>query len=203
MKERPILFSTEMVKAILDGRKTMTRRIIKRQPSEEVGEFLRGCWPCRRKQYEYMGDPEQGHEVSLKPYAFIGDCLWLRETWKPTRNMTALQPKRTYIRYKAGDSRIEIQHDFVCGGQDSERWRSGRFLKKIYSRITLEITDVRVERLQDITEEDALKEGFIVSIPYTAAEKFALLWDNLYKKKPEYWGANPWVWVISFKRNTP
>jgi len=225
MKERGILFKGEMVKAILDGTKTQTRRIVKPQPSENIWDCLRGCQPMRRRKYEYMGDGSI--EISIKPYAFVGDRLYCKEAWATGDKLDkynatqiaemaeeagfeGMNPKCPLL-YK-DDSRIQWGHNDLADFGPFGRWRSPRFMPKWASRITLEITEVRVERVQEISEGDARAEG--VSWPegaqesnirkwgseQTARMRFADLWDSINAKRGYSWESNPWVWVITFRR---
>lgn len=177
MKERPILFSGEMVRAILDGRKTQTRRVVKPPPPSNSG-----------------GTSEIFALAKQCPYGQPGDWLWVRETWAPAA--TEGYDKRDdggLIWYRATDER-------VCMGP----WRPSIFMPRQVSRIMLEITDVRVERLQDITEEDAKAEG--VAAWHDTANgtvyrpEFEMLWDSINGKRGYGWDMNPWIWVIEFKK---
>ncbi len=215
MQERPIIFNTEMVRAILDNRKTMTRRVIKAPLSNDVGEFLRQLWPCRRNKYEYMGDPKQGYEVSLKPYAFPGDKLWVRETWAASKLYNLCPPRdipdKTDIFYSVGDA----------GDTKVTKWRPSIHMPKKFCRLWLEVKRIRIERLQDISEEDAKAEGIKAfkfsqgSIGYgterlalgamntNAKNAFRFLWDCINGEPRKNgvdisWDANPWVWIIEF-----
>ena len=207
MKEHPILFSGEMVRAILDGRKTMTRRVIKPQPvSIPEAKVAHANWIMQNRTC---------------PYGQPGDRLWVRETWKPTRAScaiaTGIDGPGTYVRYRADDSRRTVAHSMKCRGADREPWHPSIFMPRWASRITLEITEVRVERVQDITAADAEAEGFLsvsyrdapkgsigfpaqVAVARIAIGQFAKYWDSLNAKRGYGWAANPWVWVISFKR---
>ncbi len=168
MKQHPILFSELMVQAILDGRKTMTRRVMKVQPEAFCGGVMRPL-------------------LTTCPYGWIGDHLWVRETWAYD------EPQVIYRCGYNGDK------------PPSGKWKPSIFMPRCASRITLEITGVRVERLQDITEEDAVKEGFETTASsfncsgLFAREHFMNLWDFINGKKYP-WSANPWVWVIEYKR---
>lgn len=186
MKEHPILFSTSMVQAILDGRKTMTRRVVKSpkwsEPSRALVDF-----EC--------------------PYGWIGDRLWVRETWakppmltnKMLRDGADTWPKCVYLA------------DDVDIGQWKEwgwKVKPSIFMPRWASRITLEITNIRVERLQDITSADSIKEGMysyansqtIDCETRDPRDDFKILWDSINGKKHP-WSSNPWVWVISFRRS--
>jgi hypothetical protein len=190
MKERPILFSTEMVKAILDGRKTMTRRIkglkdININPNK---------WQYVDYSYTHSGHKWifDNHEALDTvyidcPYGQAGDKLWVRETFQ-------LDEITCKPLYKANYNDCKLN------------WRPSIFMPHWASRITIEITNIRVERLQDITETDAKSEGVtpnqhIASDRYwpTYKDKFEELWDSINAKRGYSWESNPWVWVISFR----
>lgn len=181
MKERPILFSGPMVRAILDGRKTQTRRIVKPQPTNDYVTFM----PLSS---ELVGVTKHGGPIDNRgwlhcPYGKTGDRLWVRETWCPD-----VEPYT--FRYKAD------------GGEPLERWRPSIHMPRWASRITLEVVSVRVERLQDISEEDALAEGItLVERGTSPVDQFNKLWESI--NGPGSWEANPWVWVVSFKRIEP
>jgi hypothetical protein len=189
MTDRPILFSAEMVRAILKGRKTQTRRVMKPQPStvDDAGRWYRmksggeslmtSAYPC--------------------PYGAPGDTLWVRETW--TQYPIELNPEPCDAWYKATSN----------GPPPPFKWRPSIHMPRWASRITLRITDIRVERLQDISEDDARAEGvssewddyerYGQSEPYRYG--FSALWSEI--NGPDAWDANPWVWVISFERVKP
>ncbi|KKM80060.1 hypothetical protein LCGC14_1343620 [marine sediment metagenome] len=221
MKETGLIFSTDMVKAIQDGRKTQTRRIIKPQPHEEeyleVGNFTPALidkdgemYPA---DYQIFGAYTSDGELTWKcPYGQVGDRLWVRETFAIG---SYTHKKWAEIHYKAGGSLLIfkgwndwLEKNTQYGGStvgDGDKWRSSRFIPKWASRITLEITEVRVERLNQITEEDAIAEGAIVKhsedtdeAGYSFRLGFIDLWDSLNAKRGD-WASNPWVWVISFK----
>jgi len=168
MKERPILFSGPMVRAILEGRKTQTRRIVKPQPLRDRGVMA-------------FNDGE--HPQMRCPYGKPGDRLWVRETWCPD-----VEPYT--FRYKAD------------GDEPLERWRPSIHIPRWASRITLEVVSVRVERLQNISEDDALAEGItLVERGTSPVDQFNKLWESI--NGPGSWEANPWVWVVEFKRIEP
>lgn len=193
MKERPILFNCEMVRAILEGRKTQTRRSIK--------------WPK-----EYQVDNAAMERIAARndpfalrrcPYGLPGDRLWIRETF-------AIVPKTAYAMSEGVQQTIRPNdnHDaaiFRAGWERSTgglRWRPSIHMPRWASRITLEITNVRIELLQDISESDAAAEGFDLppaegqSFKFKALHNFKFTWNQIYKN----WDQNPWVWVIEFKR---
>jgi hypothetical protein len=191
MKERPILFSAEMVRAILDGRKTQTRRVAKLNASGRVK--LPGSpsnWHCE--------DPDA---VLACPYGQPGDRLWVRETFRVIDGQT--QP-RIAIDYRADpeDKWCRIG-DFLC---DGKKWTPSIYMPRLASRILLEITNVRVERVQEISDKDCLAEGIAdLAIPLRPdltmyRSSYADLWDSINAKRGFGWDANPWVWVIEFRR---
>lgn len=196
MKEHPILFSGDMVKAILEGRKTQTRRIVKPQP------FLNKQYSSEEPTYKEWLSMNGSHNDSVEkwiqfcPYGKVGDQLWVRETFGKDFFGT--------IFYKADDL-------FVPVGAKA-KWRPSIFMPRKASRIQLEIVNIRVERLDNISEEDAKAEGIeenngkyldysnVKSKHYclSAFSSYEELWIKINGK--ESWEKNPWVWVIEFKR---
>ena len=182
MKERPIIFSAPMVMAILDGRKTQTRRIVKNAHMMTV-------------------DGEMVPIAALCPYGQPGARLWVREAWGALPHMLG-GFQRESLRYRA-DGEYQNEHD-------AWRWRPSIHMPRWASRITLEITGVRVERLQDISEADAVAEGcksirpelmldgLIVRLGRSAVEEFRLAWEEIHGGGS--WEKNPWVWVIEFRK---
>lgn len=190
MKERPILFSAPMVRAILAGNKTQTRRVVKGQALEWLDAV--GFTP------EYTALPENG----LCPYGEPGDRLWVRETCRAEELPAGLDG----VRYSADNHFEPIKNT----PGDSFRWmhlnayraEAGAVVPSIHmprwaSRILLEIVSVRVERLQDIGEEDALAEGMF-GCTFGPVDGYRHLWETL--NGPGSWSANPWVWVVEFRR---
>ena len=194
MKERPILFSAPMVRALLDGSKTQTRRVVKPQPSILAGELL--CWKDNALTDDQM--------AALCPYGKPGDRLWVRETFADLRG--------TGIEHRPDPSgplkRYAFAADHPPGSNGDEarkefgvKWKPSIHMPRAASRITLEITEVRVERLQDISRGDAMVEGcpFPNMAAYNDPRKwYADLWESI--SGPGSWDANPWVWAIEFKR---
>lgn len=181
MAIKPILFNAEMVRAILDGRKSCTRRIIKPQPQ---GYFEVSEEPL----YIYDTDGKQG---KITPPYQPGDILYVRETWKQAPN--------GYYYYE------DWQRNNIA---DVTKWKPSIHMPKGAARIWLRVTDVRVERLQEITSEQIGREGVEVEYPHVlnGEEKryaFSTLWNSTIKKSDldcYGWDANPWVWVIEFER---
>jgi hypothetical protein len=172
MTDRPILFNGPMVRAILDGRKTQTRRVVKMPPFDPCDQGL---------------DIHAIVNIEQCPHGVVGDQLWVRE---------AFMVNEDEIAYAATDQAL-----VGC-----EKWKPSIHMPKHLSRITLEIVGVRVERLQDISEADAMAEGVeavsIADVPrnavWSARQDFAQLWDRI--NGPGSWDANPWVWVIGFRK---
>lgn len=195
MKERPILFSDEMVRAILDGRKTQTRRIVKPQPSSYTERILYedGLFhPCDFPSQNGIAVP---CEAAIKcPYGKVSDRLWVREAWA------------NFAReYKANKAAVCYRASWP---ELSEKWKPSIHMRRAHSRINLEITNIRVQRVQDITEEDAEKEGAILrNCGHDYIQKiksyrtgFVYLWQSIHEEPDRRWESNPWVWVIEFRR---
>lgn len=181
MKERPILFSTPMVQAILEGRKTQTRRIIKPQPKDDLS-FL--GWKLPEYVQVAFGRGVKTDSFHKFPFGQVGDVLWVRETFRPKSHSF---PIGEHFEYKATAE--------VDGNPTDEPWKPSIFMPKDATRIWLKITGVRVERLQDISKEDAKAEGIFAE---SAKECFQTLWQSINGEGS--WNDNPWVWVIEFER---
>ena len=222
MKSRPILFSGPMVRALLDDTKTQTRRVGKIQSQDFVGlkaEAVRHATLGYQIQATYDAYPGRGtarHAICACPFGQPGDQLWVRETfvqgWPPGDDDCPDQfdadgnerPMVTW--YRASDPGLV----WCTNGEDTERtpWRPSIHMPRSASRITLEITGVRVERLQNISEADALAEGVSdtgAKILDSAANEvtgpiaeYSVLWESI--NGPGSWDLNPWVWVVEFKR---
>lgn len=199
MKERPIIFSGEMVRAILDGRKMMTRRVVKNMPSS-----LPGWW--KALHWASAGHFIKGAKEHC-PYGQPGDRLWVRESWCQKYDRNSKPVYGTYL-YKADDS--EVFKDDGDGGMEvnldgtfASPWISPRYMPRRASRVTLEITGVRVEKIQDISSSDSVAEGISQTMRTepTSVERFHELWDSINDKRGFGWDANPWVWVIEFKKS--
>lgn len=206
IRERPILFSGPMVRAILDGRKTQTRRIIKPQPANKPAP----CHYSKTGWAESYGDGDgcQCSKVVRFPGYWPGTQLWVRETFQRYRAFGADEQPNAPILYRAdidhcGQCPCRLKGEVVFVNPRGP-WKPSIFMTRDASRITLEITDVRVQPLQEISEEDAIAEGaqfagFPASLTNVGA--FAKLWEQINGK--DSWAANPWLWAITFKRITP
>jgi len=176
MTEKPILFSTEMVQAILSGRKTQTRRVIK-EPCD---------YGCITGDCDHdVQDQCDNAILNASPYGKPGGKLWVRETWRSDN---------TGYAYKASS----YDKGFL--------WKPSIHMPRRAARIILEVTDVRVERLQDISGKDAAAEGIQSVSKYgqdADVSDFADLWDSINKKRGYSWASNPYVWVVEFKRIDP
>jgi len=213
MTDRPILFSAPMVRAILDGRKTMTRRVVK-LPSD-AREVKYWTTPNGRQQTGYA-DPgvnywtPHGNHIDPCPYGFPGDRLWVRESWcQKYEDGRAVEGKAWYaadgneVIKDDGDGFAETRKD----GTFASPWRPSIFMPRWASRITLEIVNVRVERVQDISAGNAKAEGptltpdrYDPGFMISHREAFRNLWDSLNAKRGYGWDKDPYVWVIEFKR---
>lgn len=227
MKERPILFSAPMVRAILDGRKTQTRRIVKPQPDIVAdGGSVVGVFTPEDQKYGRLG------KALSCPYGQPGDRLWVRETWRDW--------SESAWHYAADGTVIPKQRDRDLAAFLAQRapftwesysWRPSIHMPRAASRITLEIIEIRVERLQDVSEADALAEGLKritkdggTTIKHGIPDRdglpgtddtgwpwrdwnadprvaFRRLWESI--NGADSWAANPWAWVVGFRRVTP
>lgn len=217
MKERPILFSGPMVRALQNRTKSQTRRVVK--PSlTDSGNFLHACNVALAHKHIGEWRQQDGRWFGLAgyttlayadcPYGQIGDRLWVREAWSTHANLDHMAPR---------DIQARSVHYWADGDIQTGKRRPGMFMPRWASRILLEVTAVRVERLQDISEADAIAEGISVHnadgtcdcgrttyngggilTRYSAVEAYRDLWESI--NGAGSWNASPWVWVISFKR---
>lgn len=196
MKEHPLLFKAEMVRAILAGTKTQTRRLVKLRPDKKHPD-----WPVQPLDILPMKEgpgwvvlmqrnPERGTHIDYPMGK--GDYFWVKETYgfgsEPAPFSTP------HFVYRA-DTDPYVEKGF---------WKNAIFMPRKASRITLEILSIRVERLTDITLEDCFAEGMVDTCDRkSVVHKYHKLWNSINKKKEFQWDANPWVWVIEFKRIKP
>lgn len=215
MTERPILFSDAMARAILAGQKTQTRRLVglhelKRSSTPGFDWTWRGRAPVRSiaQQRRHPGgcwqDVREEDLRALCPYGVSGDRLWVREAWCPRSNGALLMEKaqRPFFRATDGDGDMPKPHGWP--------WRPSIHMPRRACRLVLEVTEVRIERLQAITEDDARYEGVDVTAPtWTLEHKigwadgsrrdgFRALWDSINGERAP-WSSNPWVWVVAFR----
>lgn len=230
-KTRPIIFSGPMVRAILDGRKTQTRRVIKNVPDPDWRPIGFGELEDDRQKISWGAFDDDGQGIKC-PYGKPGDRLWVRETWGDLNADHPLATKHGGRTPQEGDSLVYRANpaddaQWIPGhpGAADFTWRPSIHMPRWASRITLEITDVRVERLQDISEDDAVGEGFEklvepvccgngIEDPYVGglvcceSPDANLLADArmMFRQYfcelngPDAWDANPWVWALTFRR---
>lgn len=204
MKERPILFNTEMVRAILVGKKTQTRRIVKPQPIQPCEGAYFDAYNKGQQWNWWTKDDKQCLDQIIKcPFGKPGDRLWVRETWAVNSISQGWKRNRELaedvdLSYRA-DGEWKDQFEQIDG--DCPPWRPSIHMPRKASRINLEITNIKVERLQDISGIDAIAEGIQEISKYGKSadiSDFQNLWESI--NGDGSWDANPWVWVIEFKR---
>ena len=235
IKERPILFSGPMVRAILDGQKTMTRRVVKWRdltPGLNLNFTGLHAYSYTPSTHTLEARVRNGWERRSSPtpcpFGKPGDQLWVRETWaevprhEPQTDEDLPWRKDGRILVHAADPQWDGARPFLCADgclrwAKPQKWRPSIFMPRWASRILLDITDVRVERLKSISEADAQAEGAeptpfdhgsaadrgldympCMEINHPHRNGFALLWEQINGKGS--WTANPWVWAITFKR---
>lgn len=209
-RERPILFSGPMVRAILAGKKTQTRRLVKDARLDFVGGGgIKGpqwndpnSWGFEDDQGRWWllhSEGSDAHQI-LCPHGCPGDRLWVRETWTPDH--AAFYPNFPYV-YRADRGHDYERNDKgeVYSPEQKNwypyRWRPSIHMPRAASRINIEITGVRVERLNAISAQDSLAEGIMHSTLNDPRVEFRHLWESI--NGSDSWGANPWVWVLGFK----
>lgn len=244
-KERPILFSGPMVRAIMEGHKTQTRRILAPQPEVVDTRAIYGvnCYQWGKRQFwppgvESASKPGTAHphswggwhHLNLCPYGVPGDRLWIKETYfidhidylrgPLPKERPAAHSGGDLIYYRADGECCEQIPECCCAEVGGTKWRSPRFMPRWASRGDLELVNARLQRLQNITEEDAKAEGVesdldvlarlshlrgasaakaVPSRLLTARENFARAWDDINGKRAP-WASNPWVWAVTFRR---
>lgn len=222
MKERPIIFDAESVRAILAGSKTQTRRVIKPQPGHRI------YW--NPIVYRGHGGWTDEHGMPVRcPYGKNGDRLWVREAHtfadvgfdrKPGTHDVSWS-EAVWVDYRADEARQVVnvtleQADYVESwiadrevDGDGDNWRSPLYMPRWASRITLEIVDLGAERLQEISGRDCVEEGCLIQsrLPdedeFTFRGGFRNRWDAINARRGFGWDTDPWVWVIEFRRVTP
>ncbi|MCF7634827.1 MAG: hypothetical protein LLF82_000293 [Dehalococcoides mccartyi] len=233
VKERPVLFGSEMVRAILreDEPKTQTRQLVK---------LRKGCTISNISDsngvIEYIICGEDGDEIPLEfacPYGKVGDRLWVKETFQTFRKDTTEEARNKFIaglhiksmkdmiewgRLPGGHGALAVLYaaDFGAWAYDIDSdlfpWQPAIFMPRKHSRILLEITNIRIQRIQDITDEEAMAEGCpseraldidgktILYSGFKPTYWFKELWDSIYAERGHGWDKNDWVWVIEFRR---
>ena len=207
MKETGIIMSGDHPAKVLAGTKTMTRRLTKlheynKEPDKwniRPGVNCQFADSIERNKYNL---PSQ--QIYIKcPYGLVGDRLWVRETWAVATTLNKTKPSDLLKKY----SLIPITYKATYPNESHYMWRPLILMPRWASRITLEITGVRVERLQEIKPEDVIKEGveYYKPVPNEYLDTYLIymfeeLWNSLNAKRGYGWEANPWVWVIEFKR---
>lgn len=207
MLERGMIFNAEMVRALLSGRKTQTRRIIKPQPEATLSGSLSGKWLSRPLNGLLLPKIE---DIAIHcPFGVVGDRIWVRETFQGPlfdydlmdsycKDPTPFE-KPKFCVYKADG--VPAPEFYDADDELHCCWRPSIHMPRWASRILLEITNVRVERLKSISDGDAIREGCSTADMKSGdcvADVFARLWASIYGD--ESWNSNPWVWVIEFKR---
>ncbi|HBW3087154.1 morphogenetic protein [Klebsiella pneumoniae] len=205
--ERGMIFNAEMVRALLSGRKTQTRRIIKPQPEATLSGSLSGKWLSRPLNGLLLPKIE---DIAIHcPFGVVGDRIWVRETFQGPlfdydlmdsycKDPTPFE-KPEFCVYKADG--VPAPEFYDADDELHCCWRPSIHMPRWASRILLEITNVRVERLKSISDGDAIREGCSTADMKSGdcvADVFARQWASIYGD--ESWNSNPWVWVIEFKR---
>lgn len=239
MKERPIIMQGCSVNAVLDGRKTQTRRVIVMNGDFVLLDYGKGWWPYKSDDGESEMVQVRRHgktyldEVPLNcPYGVPGDRLWVKETWCPLKDPFHFQnpalsrgylldmggrPQRNGSAYRADCDERDGESE-RCRTELGYKWHSPLFMPRWASRLTLEVTDVRVQRVQEISTQDAIAEGIrfddvsgywlggihnvkgTPTVHPTARLAFKSLWNSINAKRGYSWEVNPWVWALTFKK---
>lgn len=213
--EKPILFSAGMIRRVIRGEKSQTRRVI--TVPKKHGEILDLFDDYYLESHGVIGvDTMEAHNVPLKcPYGKVGTKLWVRETWADADifyNNGGLEDPET-IAYRADGTAIQFGgKTHLVGAIDQSswnwdiiKWKPSIFMKRYMSRLTLEITDLRVERVQDISPEDCIAEGIASpEIDQSIGSShvrvvFGFLWNEINETRGAGWHKNPWVWCVSFR----
>lgn len=218
MKERPILFSAPMVRAILDGTKTQTRRIVPNKILDAYYSYDEYCNNVMPRDVPCTRSYERDYFRDMCKYGLVGDRLWVRESFYYDYNekLSTIKPDNFDVNglyYRADGSCCEQIAECACAEVGPPRWTPSIHMPRWVSRINLEITNIRVERLNDVSQEDARSEGITdggcincgVKEPCNcqfpmpdARDSFIQLWESINGELS--WFKNPWVWVVEFKR---
>ncbi|TGB34866.1 hypothetical protein [Burkholderia thailandensis] len=222
MKERPILFSGAMVRAILDGRKTQTRRVVKLPHNNPLGEWEPTKFGGPQGGRTAAGDivPEQGAiwhtrtgDCLTCPHGQPGDRLWVRETYAYVGPGSGSDLPSYVEERQKPENHKPANCWYRASGEENIIWTPSIHMPRWASRITLEVTGVRAERLQDISEADAIAEGIDktaagfwstycqsdVDGTYSPRLSYQCLWNSINAARGFGWDANPWVWIMEFR----
>ena len=190
--ERPIIFSDASIRQILEGRKTQTRRALRRQPRYSIRKDINSP-----SGFSYTDQNDMPAAPVLKcPYGKVGDRLWVREWWTTEHRAFDGEPSEKFK--SQAESRSERLYFRVDSpdAHDSRYWRNPLFMPRWASRLMVELTGIRLETLHSISGDDVLAEGCSGNDWHEYAE----LWDHLNAKRGYDWESNPWVWVLEFRR---
>jgi len=209
MKERPIIMNAESVRAIIGGRKTQTRRVIKPQPPKggRVSWLSKDTETKMALDWAWWDALDRIGKCVNCPYGQPGDLLWLRETWATTGNFDNYKPSELPLSHFSAESHL-VYRATAKNSEPYYKWRPSIYMPRWASRITLRVTDVRVERVQEISQEDARAEGCEPwhpksNIPFrpegSYRNAFHKLWDEINAERGYSWSSNPWVWVVDFQ----
>jgi len=212
MKERPVIFNSEMVRAILSGGKRQTRRVMKPQVHSmaRFADYKTDLGYPTSKTHLWAGfyltEDSETPGYYKCPYGKIGDRLWVRETWSTDADIEAYRKANepVPIVYKGDWDIYGVTKEEAC--DVGIIWKPSIFMPRWASRIDLEIKDIRVERVQDISIDDAIAEGVCGYPPDGHGMRsevrrwFQEIWDSINAKRGYGWDSNPWVWIIMFKR---
>jgi hypothetical protein len=218
MKETGILFTPENYTKCLDGSKPMTRRLngldeINKAPDEWAVMAHAAQWPWWSFAHKTKTASRGGGIVEITcPYGTIGDRLYVKEAWATTKGLDHVKPRDLSAGFACEYKNRGTSLSGVENLQARGKWRPSLFMPRLAARLWLELTEVRVERLQDISYEDCLAEGIEVSdllTRYEPREKYAPLAINLFRhlwesiNGPGSWAMNPWVWVLGYRKVRP